>query len=355
MFKGDPSDGENGGGDRARVLYDGDAMEEQSDEYTLEDEVGQGPLGAIFRGRAPGGAGYERIVAIKHLRAEAGSDDAFVQTLATQAGTLMGRPRPNVEGIVDVVQFGPECYLVVDWIEGPSLKAWANAYHGQSKPAPVGQLLAIAQQILFALHSLHERGLLHGGLNTSAIRLDRLGHPLLTRIGVRTALDASLAENRWATDAGLRLVPPEGGLSVAGDVFGMGLTLYTILAGAGELKDLPDDLRARLLAGKPVDLDPIRQDIPAVVLRTIERALARDPAERFETAASMARSMDFILRSLPEMTDSAALSHSIAEILPETGAKTRTPAKPPRAPGLRTENTDQLDLADLRALRIDQE
>ena len=334
--------------------------------YTLGTKVGSGPLSTVWKGRATGGAGYTRTVAIRRIDAERAADP-FGATFAKQASALMGRVHPHVEGVLDVLDHAGAHYVVTEWIDGPSLRQWVEAHHEKGGPAPWGQLLAIAADILFGLHALHTRSvpLVHGGVSTSAIRLDRVGFPMLTRFGARTALDAAKADPEWARRSGLRTDPPEGKLTPAADVFGMGLLLYTVLAGASDMGVVPEELKERLLAGKPVDLGMLRADVPAVVLRTVERALAPIPTERFETAASMARSCQLILRSLAEMSDPPALAASIEAVIPRNraqppGPPPSLPSTPPSSPrgssskpaGLSAASTDQLDISELRKMRI---
>lgn len=327
--------------------------------YHLDEKVGEGAFATVWRGRATGGEGYARRVAIKQVRADLASDKTFVSTLARIGGRLMESPRPHVEGVLDVVREGSELYVVTDWIDGVSLKRWCVAYHERSTPAPWGQLLSIGADVLLGLHALHARGLVHGAVLSTSIRLDRAGIPMLTRFGVRAALDAAKVDEARARADGLRLDAPEGQLNASADVFGVGLVIYTVLAGATAFADLPEDLQKRLLAGKPIDLNLIRTDIPAVVLRTIERALRPDPRQRFESAIDMARSLHLVLRSLAENTDPLALSRSIESVLP--APKPAKPSTPPprKAPakeeklGIKPEATDQLDLRELHKLKIE--
>jgi serine/threonine protein kinase len=331
--------------------------------YHLDEKVGEGSFATVWRGRSIGGEGYTRRVAIKQLRPDLAADKTFVSTLAKLGGRLMDSPRPHVEGLLDVVREGPDCYAVTDWIDGVSLKRWVVAYHERSTPAPWGQLLAIGADVLLGLHGLHSRPqpIVHGSVLSTSIRLERAGIPILTRLGVRSALDAAKMDEARARAEGLRLDAPEGQLTPSADVFGVGLVIYTVLAGATEFGDLPDDLQKRLLAGKPVDLNLIRSDIPAVVLRTIERALRPDPRQRFDSAIDMARSLHLVLRSLAENTDPLVLARSIESVLPSPKpAKPSTPP-PPRKPapkdeklGIKPESTDQLDLRELNKLAIDE-
>lgn len=302
--------------------------------FVLEERATEGPLGILWRGKARGAGGFIRAVTIAELSADLSASAPFVESLARSAGRLMSRPRPNVEGVIDLVEEKGQHYLVLDAIVGPSLKSWVEACQADGEPAPWGHLLAIAETVLLALHDLHGRGLVHGGVSSRSIRLTRAGVPVLTRFGVAAACAAG--------DVGVKELRGSQTLSAADDVFSVGLVLYAALAGSSDVALLPEELRARLVAGKPIDLNLIRDDIPAVVLRTVERALRTAPKERFESALAMARSLRLILSSIAQTTDSGALAGQIEAVLPR--------AKPK---GLPKTETDQLDVSELRELDDD--
>ena len=349
--------------------------------YVIGDEIASDPLSTVFSGRAMLAEGFERPVALKRLNEELAKNETFVSTLGQAATRLMAAAPQRAEGILDIVRHEDALYVVTDWVDGPSLRQWVEAHHERGEPAPYPLVLAIASQVLFGLHALHTRPapLVHGAVTPGAIRIDRAGVPVLTRFGVRAALDAAKIDEPWVREEALRLDAPERRLSPLADVFAVGLSIYTILAGTSDVSALPGELRERLLAGKPADLSLIRDDVPPVVLRTIERALRPDPSERFDSAAAMARSCELILRTMAEMTDPPAIASSVERVLPRGDGVSTLPATPhakahsrpagppPPAPptrpkstssrptGLKAERTDQLDLDELSKLRIEDE
>lgn len=349
--------------------------------YVRGPQVATDPLATVFSGRAVLSEGFERPVAIKRLSEELSENDLFVSTLGQAAARLMAAAPQRSEGILDIVREDGALYLITDWVDGPSLRQWVEAHHERGEPAPYSLVLAIASQVLFGLHALHTRPspLVHGAVGPAAIRIDRAGVPVVTRFGIRAALDAAKIDEAWVQGEALRIDAPERRLSPAADVFAVGLTIYTILAGTSDVSALPAELRDRLMAGKPADLSLLRDDVPPVVLRTIERSLRPDPAERFESAAAMARSCELILRTMAEMTDPPAIASSVERVLPRGDGVATVPAKqrakprsvsagPPPAPppkhrpapksrpaGLKAEETDQLDLDELSNLKIDEE
>ncbi|MCB9594876.1 MAG: protein kinase [Sandaracinaceae bacterium] len=313
--------------------------------YSLNEPLGDGPLGEAWRGEARGGEGFTRAVVVVDLATELATSNGFVDTLMVQGGALAERPHPHLEGILDVVREGDHAYLVVEATDGPTLKAWVEAFHARGEPAPWGQLLSIAVDVLYALHGLHGRPkpLAHGGVDTRSVRLDRSGVPVLTRFGVAPACEAGgiEAERLYVRTAHHAVATPMA------DVFAMGLLLYTVLAGSSDTALLPDDLRARLDAGKPVDLKLIRDDIPPVVLGLVDRAFQSDPSRRFDSALAMARALELVLHTRPEILDAPALAKQIEELVPKQRARPKL--------GLRSAETDQLDLAELQRLSIPDE
>jgi len=335
--------------------------------FELGPERWVGPLGPVHEGKQRVGPG-RRKVALQRLTAPLGSKAAFVEALVDAQGKVSRAAIPHVQRLIDVLEEGDDTWLVWDWIDGPTLRAWVEAHHERGAPAPYGFLLGVARDVLFTLHALHTKGrpLAHGGIGARAIRLDRGGFPILTGFGVCAALDEAGESGDWIAERHVRVEAPEGGLAPSVDVFSMGLTLYAVLAGASDFTVMPAELMERLEAGRPIDLALIREDVPAVILRSIERALASDPKQRFESAAAMARSCELLVRSLPESVDPPALVKEIERTLPRDAppappskprGKESVPPKPPpsKPPGLKPESTDQIDLVELSALRIEDE
>jgi len=341
--------------------------------FELGPERWVAPLGPVSEGKQHVGPG-RRKVAIQRLTAPLKDRDAFLEALIDVQGKASRAAIPGVQRLLDVVEEGEDTFLVWDWVDGPTLREWVEAHHEKGSPAPYGFLLAIAKDLLFTLHALHGKGrpLAHGGIGARAVRLDRSGFPVVTRFGVCAALEQTGETGAWITERHVRVEAPEGGLAPPVDVFGAGLTLYAVLAGASDFSVMPDELKERLEAGRPVDLALIREDVPPVILRTIERALASDLRERFETAAAMARSCELLLRSLPESTDAPALAKEIERTLPRnapppappktraserSGSRSAPPSPPAGAgskpKGLKQESTDQINLEELGTLQID--
>ncbi|MFK7985965.1 MAG: serine/threonine protein kinase [Sandaracinaceae bacterium] len=295
--------------------------------YGIEAEVGSGPVATVHRGRLTGGAGFTRRVALKRLTPRLAQDAVFVEDLAKGLSVLMGFPHTHVENTLDLFREDEDVWQVVEWCDGPSLTSWVEAHHEQGTPAPYGQLVAIAAKTLYGLHGLHSRGLSHGAVGAAAIRIDRSGQPRLTRAGICSALRQSGHDPEWAENEGLLRATPEGRPGVSADIFAVGLLLYTVLAGATDVAFLPEELRERLMTGRPVDLSLLRADVPPVLLRTIERALRSDPRERFDSAAIMARTLELLLRTLPENVDPPVIGRGILE-LSAAKAAAKPAAKP---------------------------
>ena len=308
--------------------------------YVLDESLRGSEVGPRFAARSVASDGFSRKVFVIQLATELSGEPAFVSAYRERASQLMGGPHFGTQAVLDIVVDEEQTFVVVEPVSGPTLRQWVEAHHADGAPAPWAHLLAICGRSLQALQVLHDRGLAHGGISATTIQIDRTGQSYLTHYGIAAACEAAEVGPK-----SLRALDSDNAVSPGGDLFAMGLVLYTVLAGGSDPSVLPDDLRARLFAGNPVDLSLVREDVPAVVLRTVERAMSANPRERFESASAMARSLDLILRSVAQMTDPAAIAGSVRT---HFGKRSKRPP-----PGLAPEETDQLDLKELRQLRID--
>lgn len=282
--------------------------------YELEAEVAQGPLAVVWRATARGAHGFSRAVAVRGLHPPLAKDRRFVGAWAATASELAEAPSPHVEQVLDVVSDGGRVFVVSEWIEGVSLARWIAAHEG-AVPWPLAVEVAI--EVLRGLADPHARApaLCHDGIGPAAVRIGRDGTVKLTRFGAAGALAATGMGRRRMEELGVRHAAPElvagDGSGPATDRFGVGALLFEMLAGAPPFGGAPGLERDAQLTGEPPDLASARPDVPPLVVALVERALRRDPGERFGSVAEMARALAQLLRSQPEPAGPEGLAASL--------------------------------------------
>jgi serine/threonine protein kinase len=256
--------------------------------YVVEGELGHGAMGVVYRARREGQA---RAVAVKLLNPDIASDPGAAARFVRegQAAALVSFP-----GVVGVTDFGQlpdgQSYLVMELVEGRTLEQELEKA-GALTPA---EALRIAIRILTALEAAHLRGVVHRDLKPSNVFLTPDGQVKIVDFGA--ALVGS-ARRSGRTDAGLVLgspayMAPEQALGRStddrADLYSLGCVLYRMLAGRPpfEAKTLVEVLRRQI----EVAPEPVRSPhgaLPVLLVEAVERALAKDPEERFYSAGEM--------------------------------------------------------------------
>ncbi|WP_239010556.1 MULTISPECIES: serine/threonine-protein kinase [Rhodococcus] len=251
--------------------------------------LGRGGFGIIYRCRQPA---LDRVVAIKVLSSNPDEADRIRFLREQQAmGRLSGHPN-----IVHVLEAGVthtgRPYIVMPFHRRDSLDAWITRRGARTVP----EVLDIGIKMAGALETAHRAGVLHRDIKPANILLSEYGEPQLADFGI-----ARLAD-RQDTTRGLVVGSPAytapevlhgRSPSVASDVYGLGATLFTALAGRPAFaRRRGEELVEQLLRISTEPIPDLRaHEVPEGVRVVIEQAMARDPADRFGTAAALGEAL----------------------------------------------------------------
>ena len=256
-------------------------------ELTLEgfdgvEEVGWGGFAVVFRARQ---ASFDREVAIKVLNVRPGTNvaEAFRRECAA-VGSLSGHP--NIVTVHDVGETADgRPFIVMEYLHGGSLGDLVRA----EGPLPPRAAAEMGVRLAGALETAHQVGLLHRDVKPENVLVSRFREPKLGDFGIARLHDGPSSGDggvvgsvRHAAPEVLEGDPP----TVASDVYSLGSTLFTMLAGrppfgSGAGED-PLELRTRISTAPVPDLRP--HGVPDTLCRVVEQALAKDPDDRQASA-----------------------------------------------------------------------
>ena len=225
--------------------------------YEIVERIGQGGMGEVYKGRD---TRLNRLVAIKQLK---GQHSARFQQ---EAQAIAALNHPHICQIYDV---GPD-YLVLEYVDGSPIQG----------PMPAPEAIRLALQIVSAIEEAHKRGILHRDLKPGNILLTAKGAKLLdfglAKLTGDEDNDATRTIGVSGTPVYMSPEQAEGqALDARSDIFSFGAVLYELLAGSRAFDSL-----AGVLRDEPRALD---SPLSAVV----KRCLAKDPAQRFQSAAEV--------------------------------------------------------------------
>lgn len=313
---------------------------ETIDAYEVEALVGRGRLGIVYRARD---THLNRTVALKVLNPMLAHDDVLMQRFWEEA-RMLGRLRhPHIVEAYAFRQVEDVLFLVMEYVGGGTLAERLQREGPLPWPAVAGLLSQALQGVGFA----HAQGTLHHDLRPHNLLLNEEGLVKISDFGLAKLQwtgSASLAVTRSAVSTSMmQYISPEqlGGMSQVdhrSDLYALGMVGYELLAGATPFDHLDSDF-AVLKAIEAHDIPPLaehRPDVPPALSAVLMKALATDPADRYDSAEAMAAALEAALVGAPEVavpktTPTVAVDTS-ATPSPETLVSEYPPAAPPPPP-----------------------
>lgn len=260
--------------------------------YSIERQVGQGGMARIYLARE---TRHDRQVALKVLSPELGAVLGVRRFLAEIQVTARLQ-HPNILPLFDSGEAEGLLFYVMPYVEGDSLRTMLD----REKQLSVSQAVHIATNIALALDYAHREGVIHRDLKPENILL-RDGEPLLADFGIALAVDNAGGDR--ITQSGISIgtplyMSPEQALGdrvIDGrtDIYSLGAILYEMLTGEPPHSGrTAQAIVAKVITDRPRSIRLSRDTVPPDVENAVERALAKLPADRFQTARQFADALE---------------------------------------------------------------
>src|SRR5919197_393363 len=264
----------------------------------------------------------------KILNERHANDEQFVERFRREAKNAAGLSHPNIVSIFDRGEAEGTYYIAMAYLDGRSLKEMIT----KRGPAPINVAVDYARQILAALRVAHRQGLVHRDIKPHNVLVDDEGRVKVTDFGIARAGPSQMTEEGSIIGTAQYLSPEQAqgaAVTPASDLYSVGIVLYELLTGtvpfAGET---PVELAMKHLSKVPESPPHVRPEVPRDLDFVVMRALAKAPAERYQSADEMDADLARVARGVavsPETEEAA--TQIIAQ--PITAA---TVAKPPVPP-----------------------
>ncbi|MFE3500654.1 serine/threonine-protein kinase [Kitasatospora sp. NPDC059160] len=257
--------------------------------YTLVEKVGGGGMGSVWR--AEDGV-LARPVAVKILRADLFEDGTGLQRFRREAQLVAAVDHPGIVGVHDYGESGGDgddahcAYIVMDLIEGRPLDRVLE----DDGPMSAERALRLLADALDALHAAHRRGIVHRDLKPSNLMVREDGGVVITDFGIARAVASTKLTAPYAVIGTAAYMSPEQAsgetTGPASDLYSIGVVGYELLVGRVPYQGEGPLQVALKHVNQPVPELP--ETFPAAVRALIATALAKQPEDRFESAAGMA-------------------------------------------------------------------
>jgi eukaryotic-like serine/threonine-protein kinase len=286
-----------------------------------------------------------RRVAIKILNERYAGDDLFIERFRREAKSAAGLSHPNIVSIYDRGEAEGTYYIAMEVIEGRSLKELIMT-HGA---LPVHTAIAYARQLLEALRFAHRHGIIHRDIKphnvlVSADQQVKANEPRLkvTDFGIARHGASQMTEAGSIMGTAQYLSPEQARgapVTAASDLYSAGVVLYEMLTGKVPFTgDSAIEIAMKHVNELPKPPSSLRPEIPQELDQIVLRALAKDPADRYQTAEEFIEDLERVEAGLPISRSTATAATAIlggaavgesTEMLSESPTRIAAPPTPP--------------------------
>jgi eukaryotic-like serine/threonine-protein kinase len=277
----------------ARPEDDGVQMPPSIGRYQLLEPIGRGAMGNVYLGRDPL---INRILALKAIDLSLGYDNpdcaSTAESFLREASIAGSLSHPNIVTIFDVGESDGLAYIAMEYVRGHHLSEFA----APDRLLAVDTVLDLIARAADALDYAHRRNVVHRDIKPANIMYDSLSNNVkITDFGIAKLIDANRTRTGIVLGTPAFMSPEQlEGKNVNGhtDLFALGVSLYQLLTGQLPFRGASMTNLMFVIANEPhKSVTSLRGDLPKRLDEIMDRALAKNPADRFESAAAMAAAL----------------------------------------------------------------
>ncbi len=268
--------------------------------YRILEPLGRGGMAQVYKAYHPQ---LDRYMAIKILRSDLVESEEFLARFRHEAHAVSGLRHVNIVQVFDFDMQDDYYYMVMELLEGDTLRALLNSYRIRNQRMPLAEIIRIMKDVLSGLSYAHGEGIIHRDIKPANIMLTKKGQAVLTDFGIAQIVGNTQHTVSGALMGTLNYMAPEQGLkgecNSRSDIYSLGIVMYEMLTGytpfdadtplAILMKHLNDPLPL------PTQVDP---SLPMALEMIVLKALAKDPDDRFQSADEMRKAIENLEQNL---------------------------------------------------------
>jgi len=264
--------------------------------YRIQRRLGKGGMARVYLAEDES---LDRQVAIKILEDRHSDDPHFIERFQREARAAARLNHPNLVQIYDRAQVDGTSYIVMEYVEGETLKDLIR----REAPLDPRRAIGIAMQVLAALRVAHQAGVIHRDIKPQNILVQPDGRVKVADFGIARAGGSDMTEAGSIVGTAQYLAPEQAqGLELGppADLYAVGVVLYEMLTGRVPFEgDSAVTIAMKHVQEPPQQLTERNPLVPPSLEAVVMRALSKNPAQRYATAEEMGVDLDRVRQGLP--------------------------------------------------------
>jgi len=279
--------------------------------YQIKELLGQGGMSSVYRAWDPK---LRRDVAVKIIHPHLSKNPKFVRRFEAEAAAVAQLRHSNIRQVFDFDHDGETFYMILEFLPGETLNEQLVAFKQRGQLMPLSEVIAITRQICSAVAYAHKNGVIHRDIKPANVVISPQGEAILTDFGIAKMVGAEQFTATGSMIGTAAYISPE---QVIGkrvdhrtDIYAIGVMLFEMVSGTPPFEaDSVMTLMQKHVHEAVPDLRQRRPDLNPELIAIIEKALAKKPEQRFQSATQIATALAALLTP----KDSAQIEDTLAE------------------------------------------
>ena len=256
-----------------------------NERYEIVKSIGEGGMANVYLAEDKI---LERKVAVKVLRGDLSADDKFIRRFEREAQSVSNLSHKNIVEVYDVGVEDNEHYIVMEYIEGKTLKQLLK----KRESLTLTEVIDIMTQLTDGIAHAHESYIIHRDIKPQNIMIEDNGLIKITDFGIAMALNATQLTQTNSVMGSVHYLPPEQasgkGATIKSDIYSLGILMYELLTGNVPFKgDNAVEIALKHMKDKIPSIRKQNPAIPQSVENILLKAAAKNPRNRYDSAKEM--------------------------------------------------------------------
>jgi serine/threonine protein kinase len=275
-----------------------------SNRYVIEEMLGQGGMSAVYKATDPN---LKRVVAVKVIHSHLSSDKDFVKRFEEEAAAVAQLRHPGIIQVHDFNRDDDTYYMVLEFVPGETFQEHLKRLNDSGRKLSPAKAAEYMASICDAVDYAHQRGMIHRDIKPANLMLNTLGQAILMDFGIAKIVGSQRHTATGAVVGTAMYMSPE---QIKGeqpdrrtDIYSLGVTLFEMVGGRPPFEaDSAMTLMMMHMHDPVPNVRNLNPDVPDALVAVINKSLAKDPDDRYQTAAQMAAALRNIHGRAPSMT-----------------------------------------------------